>query len=155
MRDGTWLALGTTTLLSIGAGVFHGSRSRPVPSDLTPQEAEVLDLLTPEQFEVLVGLVKRMQEHERGAHIREALGARRRAGLVSGRVPYGWKRQGERVVQDESEQATIRRIVELDVQGASLGEIGRTLAREGYVPRGRSWYPQTVKNILLAARRKR
>lgn len=78
-----------------------------------------------------------------------ALAFRKSAGQAYSRDPYGFKRDGSRLVQVQSEQDTLRRIKTLRANGTSLREIARQLNEEGIRPkRGRAWYASSIRSIL-------
>jgi DNA invertase Pin-like site-specific DNA recombinase len=59
--------------------------------------------------------------------------ARKRAngGFVGGQVPFGYRSEGRELVEDDAEQAAMRRIAALRQQGLSLRAIASTLEAEG------------------------
>jgi len=70
---------------------------------------------------------------------------------VSGQAPYGFRFENGRVVVDETEQATIAKIVELKTQGHSIRSIVSYLEAHGYRnrngrPIGRNEVWQILKN---------
>ena len=77
-----------------------------------------------------------------------------RGGSTGGRAPYGWRIEGvgreAMLVEDEGEQATIRRAREIwGLAGGSLRRVGLTLAAEGRVSRGgRAFVAVQVQRML-------
>jgi DNA invertase Pin-like site-specific DNA recombinase len=71
---------------------------------------------------------------------------------VYGPTPYGFVRQGHRLVSNADEQAILARIQRWHAEGWSLHRIADTLNEAG-VPskRGGRWYPSTVRALLAAA----
>ena len=69
-----------------------------------------------------------------------------------GSIPYGFRLgdDGVKLISDETEQAALSLIRALNGKGLSLRNIARRLESAGYIPRGKSWHPQTVANILNA-----
>jgi DNA invertase Pin-like site-specific DNA recombinase len=64
-------------------------------------------------------------------------------------TPYGFDREGSRLVENPTELVAVERIRELAAAGASLRGIARELAAEGIAAkRGGRWHPQTVAEIL-------
>ena len=71
-------------------------------------------------------------------------------GELVGAVPYGYRcEDGVNLIKDESEQAAIALIKELNAKGLSLRNIAGRLEAKGYLPRGKMWYAKTISNILL------
>lgn len=78
----------------------------------------------------------------------DAIRARSAAGNPVGKAPFGWRWENGRKVEDEREQATLRRCVEilqLDPQ-ATYVRIARRLEQEGYMARDSR--PPTAQNVL-------
>ena len=101
-------------------------------------------------------LVDAFGEYERllvGARTSAALQAKKSRRERTGSVPYGYRcEDGVYLVPDETEQAAIAMIRDLNAKGLSLRNIAGRLQAKGYKPRGgKSWHPQTVSNILEAA----
>ena len=93
-------------------------------------------------------------EFERGlirARTKAAMGAMRRAGRLTGTVPFGWDADEDGNLHAvEEEQTVIRRIVEARTAGLSLREIAdllETAAVKTKTGKGR-WYGETVRSIL-------
>ena len=102
-----------------------------------------IDMSTP-TGELMATVVSAMAQYERrliGQRTRDALAARRAAGVRLGRP---------REVPD----AIVARIVADRQAGASTPAIARSLNAAG-VPtaRGRDWYPSTVQRVLASAKR--
>jgi len=87
---------------------------------------------------------------------------------MSFRLPYGWRQhptEPDRMVKDEHEQKTIKRIMQLYKSGTSYRAIGRKLDDEGYEPRkvrtkfngrtvyikGKEWRHGLIKAIVSRA----
>lgn len=75
---------------------------------------------------------------------------RARGEKFNSQAPFGMKIDGDRLVMNESEQATIARVVQLRKKGTSWRAICKTLTAEGYEPRGKKWHPTTVRRICDA-----
>lgn len=119
---------------------------------------------TPEN-KLLRTVLAAFSEYERkviAARTKAAALRLQRSGIaVSAEVPYG-KREGEprqiirrgqpamqrTLVDDESEQAVIARVVALRDEGAGLREIARQLDNAGVPCRGRSWNHSTIRRII-------
>jgi DNA invertase Pin-like site-specific DNA recombinase len=84
------------------------------------------------------GVVDLFAEYERGlirARTKAALAVKSARGECVGQVPYGFVREGARLVAVEREQATIARARVLAVEGRSLRAVAAQLAVEGHVSR--------------------
>lgn len=70
-----------------------------------------------------------------------------------GSVPYGksLKADGKTLIDNQAEQEIIRIVKLLRNGGMSYPKIAAELEARGMKPRGKSWHPQTVKNIAEAA----
>jgi DNA invertase Pin-like site-specific DNA recombinase len=70
-------------------------------------------------------------------------------GYVGGQVPFGWRNDGGVLIEDEPEQATLRRILAMRSEGSSLRLICKQLEAEGRNPkRGTRWHPYAVSLVL-------
>jgi putative DNA-invertase from lambdoid prophage Rac len=80
-------------------------------------------------------IVSAFAEFERdriGERIRQAKAKQRRDGKYSGGIPaFGFRRVGKRLVEDEDQQAAIRRIQRLAAKGMSPYKISADLAERG------------------------
>ncbi len=90
-------------------------------------------------------------QYERGlirARTKAALAAKRARGEVVGQVPYGFVREGDRLVPVPAEQATIARAREL-AEGRTLRALAALLTSEGHVSRsGRPFAAVQVARML-------
>lgn len=92
--------------------------------------------------------------YERGlirSRTRAALAAKRKAGRLTGEVPFGWSVDAEgNLIELADEQAVISKINDLRAAGVSLRKIASILTEAGIVTKkGRAvWYAETVKSIL-------
>jgi site-specific DNA recombinase len=70
-----------------------------------------------------------------------------------GSIPYGYSLavDGIDLIENKQEQAALVMIHKLNSKGLSLRNIASRLEKAGYIPRGKAWHPQTIKNILEAA----
>lgn len=77
----------------------------------------------------------------------------RNGGYAYGAPPFGTQAHGKALVPDDTEQAAVARIVDLDDAGASLRQICATLTAEGHRPRrSERWHPNAVARIVARAR---
>lgn len=79
---------------------------------------------------------------------KDALGAKRARGERSGAIPYGYRLEGGRLVEDSEEQAAIAAMMRMRREGAGYARVAKALARDGHKPRGSKWFPQSVRTIL-------
>jgi site-specific DNA recombinase len=82
----------------------------------------------------------------------EALRVLRSRGQVYGAVPFGWDREGDRLIVCDIEQRVLTRILRLRTRGLSYARIARSLNGSG-VPakRGGKWSAMAVRSVLLTA----
>ena len=86
------------------------------------------------------------------ARTKAALQAKKQRGERTGSIPYGFRcDDGINLVKDETEQAALAFIRDLNDKGLSLRNIAMRLEKSGYKSRGKSWHPQTISNILKEA----
>jgi len=72
-----------------------------------------------------------------------------KGGYAYGAPPLGYAAHDGVLVTDTDEQATVRRIMALHADGASLRSIAETLTAEGHKPkRSQRWHPQTLSAII-------
>jgi len=66
-------------------------------------------------------------------------------------VPLGYTRDEQGIIVDPASAAPVRRMFLMRSQPSSLGDIAAILHTEGVpTPRGgRSWYPSTVREVLM------
>ncbi len=88
---------------------------------------------------------------------REIIGERTADGLRNlrarreayGPTPFGYRREGTRIVPDEREQAAFAHAVRRDREGASFREIARELTAMGVMPhRSATWHASSVRAVL-------
>lgn len=108
------------------------------PPEVTLSFAALMDTLL--TFEALA----------RGARIKVGLEARRlQERAPGGDAPYGFRREGGRLVPDRAEQEVVAKVVALRGQGATFQAISDALLADGHTPRrGGRWAPQTLSNIV-------
>lgn len=82
----------------------------------------------------------------------DALRELRAQGRAFGPTPFGFRREGDRLVQDEHEQGVIARMIRLRRKGASYDRIAHTLNRSGVLAkRGGCWYAASVRSVMRTA----
>lgn len=80
---------------------------------------------------------------------KEALSYKQDQGQYLGAVPFGYKLQGQELIEADQEAATIAHIIELREQGATLQAIADQLNKDGVkTKRGGQWYPTSIKNTI-------
>jgi len=78
-----------------------------------------------------------------------ALAAKKARGERVGGVPYGFRDEGGKLVEDEREQAVVARARELRADGRSLRAVAAALVADGHTPRnGKKWHVQVLKRIV-------
>jgi site-specific DNA recombinase len=79
-----------------------------------------------------------------------ALGHKRRDRRIYGKPPFGFRRDGDMLVEVSSEIAALRTAQRMRAQGVSLTHIGRWLTAHGFAPRqgGKEWRKQSVAQML-------
>ena len=118
--------------------------------------ADRIDLGTPQgramaQMSAVFAELERALIAQRTA---DALGELRSRGQVYGAVPFGFSRQGDRLVLDDTEQRVLSRIRRLRGRGFSYDRIARSLNGSGVrAKRGGRWSSMSVRSVLLTAPR--
>lgn len=81
-----------------------------------------------------------------------ALAHKRRTGDVYGPVPFGFKRKGDKLVREDEQYATLRRIRVMRAGGQSLRRIVDWLNENGVkTPRGSpKWFVNTLHQVLTS-----
>lgn len=85
-----------------------------------------------------------------GERTRDALRHKRASGRVySGITPYGYLRDGDKLIPVPAEQDVIARIRACRERGCSFAKIAATLNGDGIpTKRGSRWYAMTVKDVI-------
>lgn len=94
----------------------------------------------------LMNDMQRMEINERTS--RRMLQHQASGRAMGGSAPYGWRKDGHELIEDDQEQAVIARVVEWEKSGFTNAEIAARLTREGIKPRGDKWHINTVKRII-------
>jgi DNA invertase Pin-like site-specific DNA recombinase len=98
------------------------------------------------------GVFGDLQRRAIGRATAKALQARKSAGRVYGKVPFGQRREGDRLVPEPDEQATLAHMQELAGQpGATATTVAHALNAAQRLNRGRPWVRQTVQHLLKRA----
>ena len=118
-RDVVLTAMVERAALAIGARVVSAAGEGSMGD--TPADA------------MMRGIVDVFAQYERGmirSRTKAALAAKKAKGECVGQVPYGYVRNGDRLVAVPAEQATIARARELSTGGRSLRAVATALAAE-------------------------
>lgn len=106
---------------------------------------------TPED-QLLRTMLDAIAQYERAlirARTKAALAVKRRKGQVYGRVPFGFRREGDRLVEDRAQRDAATYAVSLHYDGMSYAGIARTLNAENRpTPRGGRWHATTVRRLV-------
>lgn len=94
----------------------------------------------------LLGLLAQWQREVIGENTGAALAHKRAKGEAYGRVPFGYRREGDTLVPEPSEQAARAEAVRMDRAGHSFREIGRFLTDSG--ARAKTWHASSVRAML-------
>lgn len=75
---------------------------------------------------------------------------RKNGKVYSGRAPFGYRAEGDRLVPDPETQPALAmiRTMHANGEGASLRMIAKTLTERGIKPRDGKWYASSVKAII-------
>ena len=115
-----------------------------------------LDLSTP-QGRAMASVAAVFAQLEReliGQRTAEALARLREEGKPFGAVPYGQRRDGNRLVPNAAEGRVRKQIIDLRDNGASYRQIAAWLNGEGIAAkRGGNWSPMSVRSVCLTAER--
>ncbi len=107
---------------------------------------EKLDTSSPHgRFVVTVlGALAQLEREQIAERTKTAMGELRRQGRrISGKPPFGFRFEGDRVVEEPGEQALLRRMHDLRTAGAACYRVASTLNREG-IPNPRTRRPGEV-----------
>lgn len=85
---------------------------------------------------------------------KKALRAARDRGARAGSIPFGYRLEGELLVEEPEEQRAIARILLLRAQAKGFKAIAKALKDEGFRPRGIAWRPSSIRSILATGRRR-
>jgi DNA invertase Pin-like site-specific DNA recombinase len=88
------------------------------------------------------------------ARTKAALAAKRKAGELTGEVPFGWRADADgRLIEDAAEQVVLTKIMACRAAGMSLRKIAAILTEAGIVTKkgGAKWHGETIRSILTRA----
>jgi site-specific DNA recombinase len=101
---------------------------------------------------MLVSMLALVSEWERESTVERtaaALGHMRRQRQVYGSTPFGYSREGDRLVENAGEQAALAEMRRMDDAEKSFAAIADMLNTKGIKPhRAATWYPSSVRAVL-------
>jgi len=65
------------------------------------------------------------------------------------KTPYGTKADGAMLIPDAHELEAIALAKKLRTKGLTLRDIAAVLEEQGYKPKGKQWYPSSIKKLLI------
>lgn len=97
----------------------------------------------------MLGVVAQWEREAIAERTASALAHKRGGGLAYGTTPFGYARNGDRLVPIPTEQRALDAAIRMDKAGASFREIGRFLTDTGVKPhRGKAWHASSVRAVL-------
>ncbi len=88
-----------------------------------------------------------------GERTRDALNHKRDQGKVYGPVPFGFRREGDILIEDENEQKAVILILELRAKDWNYTRIAKELNHLGYRTKcGGQFFAQSIKNVVQLRR---
>lgn len=108
-------------------------------------------------FQLFISLA----EHERNQlaeRVSTAMSHLRHQGRrISGRIPYGFRVEGEYLIPEKAEQAAIAIMRELRAKGRTFRQVGEELMAQGIKPKngGKAWCPGAILRILNSQQQER
>jgi site-specific DNA recombinase len=100
----------------------------------------------------MLGVIAQWEREAIGERTSLALAHKRTNRLVYGKTPFGYHRDGDRLVSDPTQQRALKEAQALHAAGASLRQIAAKLESLGVKPNngGTIWYAQSVKHVLTS-----
>lgn len=117
-----------------------------------------IDTSTPDGFMnfAMRAFLSEMERRQIKYRTKKALEHKRQRGEVIGQVPYGYRREGDHLVENEKEQKIIKRINRMYRLGKSLNAIAKELNEAGVRTKsGTKWTAQQVKRLINGYESKR
>ena len=118
--------------------------------DLHTVEGQI-DTSSPDGFMsfAMKSFMGEMERRQVKYRTRKAMQYKKQAGKVVGSIPYGYKREGDRLEPEAGEAGTVGIVQGLYAKGKGLTEIARELKEQGITTRtGNDFTPGQVKRIL-------
>lgn len=101
----------------------------------------------------MLAVLNEYEKDQIAERTRMALAYKKSQQRVYGQVPYGFRREGDCLCPDETEEQAIQLILQLREQGWNYSKIARELNGIGCRSKcNGQFYPQTVKDIILQRR---
>lgn len=100
---------------------------------------------------MVLQVVSAFAEFERGMvseRTSAALDFKRRQRQVYGAVPFGYRRDGDELVPVPKEQEALLEMRRMHEAGSTYRSIAAMLEARGIAPRGKRWYPASVRAVL-------
>lgn len=104
-------------------------------------------------FLTMMAAIAEWERNVIGERTKAALQHKVKRGEFVGTAPFGYKRDGDLVVEDDLEQAAIAEVYALARLGMSRRAIVDELNDSGHRPRGKRWHLNTVTRILATEKR--
>lgn len=102
-------------------------------------------------FFTLVAALSELERRLISERTKTALAHKKKSRKVYGQIPYGFKRVGNDLVEDDEEQSVIKLVLRLRRKGFSMADIANNLNSQQIKPkRGDVFHPMTIKGILNA-----
>jgi site-specific DNA recombinase len=99
----------------------------------------------------VIGSFSELEREQIGERTAMALGHKRRNGAVYGHTPFGWRREGDRIVEDHEQQIELKEMRALLQAGESYNQIAAFMNDKGKPPaRGKQWYASSVRAVLMS-----
>ncbi len=100
----------------------------------------------------LLGVLAQFEREQVGERTAFALAHKRRERLVYGHAPFGWRRNGQKLVPVDSEQEALATIRKMDAEAISYRKIATWLTQNGFTPRqgAQQWHAASVRKMLLS-----
>jgi site-specific DNA recombinase len=99
----------------------------------------------------LIAAVGQWEREAIGERTAIVLAHKRTTGSVYGRTPFGWRREGDKLIKDALQQAELTVMRTMHKDGHSYSQIAAFMNGKGKTPaRGKLWYPSSVRAVLTS-----
>jgi|SRR5579872_8607 len=98
----------------------------------------------------ILGVMAEFERAQLAERTSFALGHKRHNRRVYGKAPFGFRRDGDALVEEPEELLALRSALGMRAKGVSLRRIGEWLTARGFTPRqgGKEWRKQSVAQVL-------